>query len=155
MHKINERARRVHDFLGTIADTVAKQTQFVQRNRKITPLSWLLATVLGWMNNKTGTLSTIVENFEQQGIDISEQAVSKRFTTQTVEFFKQMIAQACKLLVHHHPENLPLTQRFNGVYVEDCSTVRLPSDLIDEFPGCGGSGAEEKGAAIKTFCRVE
>jgi hypothetical protein len=107
------------------------------------------------MNNKTGTLNTIVENFEQQGIEITEQAVSKRFTTQAVEFFKQMIAQACKLLVHHSPENLPLTQRFNGVYVEDCSTVRLPSDLIDELPGCGGSGSEEKGAAIKTFCRVE
>jgi hypothetical protein len=155
MHKINEYAQRLQDLLGTTAETIAKKTQFIQRNRKITAFAWLLATVLGWMNNKTGTLSTIVEHFEQQGIAITEQAVSKRFSTQAVEFFKQMIAQACILLAHHRPENLPLTQRFNGVYVEDCSTVRLPSDLIGELPGCGGSGSEKKGAAIKTFCRIE
>jgi hypothetical protein len=155
MHNVSECAQRLQDLLGTIAQKVAVSTPFIQRERKITSHAWLLATVLGWLHNKNGTLNTIVENFEQQGIEISEQAVSKRFTTPCVEFFKQMIAQACKLLVNHHAENLPLTQRFNGVYVEDCSTVRLPSDLIDKLPGCGGSGSEEKGAAIKTFCRVE
>jgi len=55
-----------------------------------------------------------------------------------------MIAQACKLLVTHQTELLPLTQKFNGLYAEDCSTVRLPNDLIDELPGCGGSGSDKK-----------
>jgi hypothetical protein len=155
MHKINERAQRLQDLFGSVAEKIAQQTQFIQRTRKITPLAWLLATVLGWMNNKNGTLNTIVENFEQQGIEITEQGVSKRFTSHAVDFFKQMIVQACKLLVNHDAENLPLIERFNGVYVEDCSTVRLPSDLIDKLPGCGGNGSEEKGAAIKTFCRIE
>jgi hypothetical protein len=106
------------------------------------------------MNNKNGTLNTIVENFEQQGIDISEQGVSKRFTTEAVDFYKQMIAQACKLLVNQHAEILPLTKNFNGLYVEDGSTVRLPNDLMDELPDCG-SNRTEKGAAIKTFSRIE
>jgi hypothetical protein len=66
-----------------------------------------------------------------------------------------MIAQACKLLVNHHTEILPLTKKFNGIYAEDCSTVRLPNDLIDELPGCGGSGSDKKGAAVKTFSRIE
>jgi hypothetical protein len=107
------------------------------------------------MNNKNGTLNSIVENFDQQGIAITEQAVSKRFTAEAVEFFKQMIAQACKLLVNHHTEILPLTKKFNGIYAEDCSTVRLPNDLMDDLPGCGGSGSDKKGAAVKTFCRIE
>ena len=47
-----------------------------------------------------------------QGIDITEQAVSKRFDSNAVEFFKQMIAKACQLLVDNHTEVLPLTQRF-------------------------------------------
>jgi hypothetical protein len=69
--------------------------------------AWLLATVFGWMHNKTGTLSTLVDNFEQQGITITEQAISKRFT-----------AEACLLLVNYQTENLPLTKNFNGIYVE-------------------------------------
>ena len=155
MSHVTEYVRRLQDLLGGIATEVSVTTHFIQRQRKITALSWLLATVFGWMNNKEGTLTTIVENFEQQGVSITEQAISKRFTSEAVEFFKQMIAQACKLLVNHQTELLPLTQKFNGLYAEDCSTVRLPNDLIDELPGCGGSGSDKKGAAIKTFCRIE
>jgi hypothetical protein len=155
MKKINERAQRLQVLFGDIAEIVAKITHFIQRERKITAMSWLLATVFGWTSDKNGTLSSIVEQFEQQGIAITEQAVSKRFDSTAIAFFQQMIAKACQLLVDHDVEVLPLTQRFNGLYVEDCSSVRLPSDLVDELPGCGGSGSEEKGAAIKTFCRIE
>ena len=155
MHDVTEYVCRLQDLLGEVAQKVADDTQFIQRKRKITPLAWLLATVFGWMNNKQGTLNNIVENFEQQGINITEQGVSKRFTDTAVEFYKQMIAQACKLLVNQHAESLPLTKNFNGIYAEDCSTVRLPNDLIDELPGCGGSGSDKKGAAVKTFCRIE
>jgi hypothetical protein len=155
MNKVNERAKRLQVLLGNIAENVAKNTNFIQRERKFNALEWTAATVLGWINNKKGTLNTIVENFEQQGIQITEQAVAKRFDPNAVEFFKQMIAKTCKLLVENDTEILPLTKHVNGLYVEDSSTVRLPSDLIDQLPGCGGSGSEEKGAAVKTFCRIE
>ena len=155
MLHVSECVRRLQDLFGDTAKNLAASTNFIQRERKITALGWLLATVLGWMHNKNGTLETIVAHFEQQGIDITEQAVAKRFTDNAARFFKQLIAQACMLLVTHDTEKLPLLQCFNGVYVEDCSTVRLPSDLIETLPGCGGSGSEDKGAAIKTFCRIE
>jgi hypothetical protein len=148
-------ARQLQTLFGDTAEKIANETNFIQRTRKITALGWLLATVLGWLNNKNGTLETIVEHFEQQGVNITEQGVAKRFTKQAADFFKKMIATACVLLVGANVEILPLTRRFNGVYVEDCSTVRLPSDLIDELPGCGGSGSDKKGAAIKVFARID
>jgi len=155
MLSVPECVQQLQNLFGDTAKTIASDTNFIQRERKISALGWILATVLGWMNNKNGTLETIVANFEQQGVKISEQGVSKRFTPQAVDFLKQLIAQACMLLVCTNGDVLPLTRRFNGVFVEDCSTVRLPSDLIETLPGCGGSGSEEKGAAIKTFCRIE
>jgi hypothetical protein len=155
MNKVSKCAQRLQALFGDAAKNVAKITNFIQRERKVTAVAWLLATTIGWMNNKKGTLNTIVENFEQQGIEITEQAVSQRFDPSAIEFFKQMIAQACKLLVDHNTEVLPLTKHFNGLYVEDCSTVRLPSDLVDQLPGCGGSGSKEKGASLKTFCRID
>ena len=155
MLSVTKCLQQLQILFGDIAQKIAIETDFIQRERKITALGWLLATVLGWMNNKNGTLETISANFEQQGVKITEQGISKRFTPQAVDFLKQLIAHACMLLVCTNGEILPLTRRFNGVFVEDCSTVRLPSDLVGTLPGCGGSGSEEKGAAIKTFCRVE
>jgi len=78
MSDVTAHVDRLQALLGSVAPQIAAETQFIQRTRKITPLSWLLATVFGWMHNKEGTLNTIVENFEQQGIDITEQGVSKR-----------------------------------------------------------------------------
>jgi len=152
---VTDCSKQLQALFGDIAAKIASETNFIQRSRKITALDFLLAVALGFLNNKNGTLETIVENFEQQGIKITAQGVSKRFTKQAAEFFKQMIATACVLLVGANVEILPLTRRFTGVYVEDCTTVRLPSDLIDELPGCGGSGSDEKGAAIKAFARIE
>ena len=80
MLNVTECVRRLQDLFGDTAKNLAASTNFIQRERKITALGWILATVLGWMHNKNGTLETIVANFEQQGIEITEQAVSKRFT---------------------------------------------------------------------------
>ena len=66
------------------------------------------------MNNKNGTLETIVANFEQQGAKITEQGVSKRFTTQAANFLKQLIAHACMLLICTNGEILPLIGGFDG-----------------------------------------
>jgi len=107
MDKISERARRLQALFGDIAKNVAPNTNVIQRERKITVLSWLSATGLGWMNNKKGPLNNIVEHFEQQGIAIREQAVSQRFDPHAVEFFKQMIAKSCRLLVDNNTEVLP------------------------------------------------
>ena len=95
MLHVNECARRLQDLFGDSAKNLAASTNFIQRERKITALGWILATVLGWMHNKNGTLETIVANFEQQGIDITEQGIAKRFTDKAANFFKQLIAQAC------------------------------------------------------------
>jgi hypothetical protein len=160
MSKIMERARRLQALFEDRAEEIAKQAGFIKRRRKINAIGWLLAVALGWTNNKKGTLESLVEQFELQGVDLTEQAVSKRFGPTAAEFLKQMTAYACKLLVDDIREVLPLTQDFNGIYVEDSSSVCLPSELVDEFPGCGsyGSGLNEKGAkgaSIKTFCRIE
>ena len=45
MNKIIERAKRLQALLGDIAEHVAQNTNFIQRRRKVTAMSWLLATV--------------------------------------------------------------------------------------------------------------
>jgi len=99
MLSVTECIQQLQILFGDTAQKIAIETDFIQRERKITALGWLLATVLGWMNNKNGTLETISANFEQQGVKITEQGISKRFTPQAVDFLKQLIAHACMLLI--------------------------------------------------------
>ena len=79
MLNVTECIQRLQDLFGTIAEKIAHDTQFIQRIRKITPLGWLTATVLGWLNNKNGTLETIVGHFEQQGINITPSSTTWEF----------------------------------------------------------------------------
>ena len=59
MKKITERTQRLQALFGDIAKNVAQATQFIRRERKITALSWLLATVFGWLSDKNGSRSRL------------------------------------------------------------------------------------------------
>lgn len=48
-----------------------------------------------------------------------------------------------------------LTRKFKGIYVDDCTSVNLPSDIAEEYHGCGGTSSSKGKGAIKTFCRFE
>ena len=47
---------------------------------------------------------------------------------------------------------IPLLERFTAVEVGDSSTVTLPDEYAEEFPGCGGTSASGK-AAVKIQAR--
>ncbi|GHT15875.1 hypothetical protein FACS1894170_13400 [Planctomycetales bacterium] len=66
-----------------------------------------------------------------------------------------MLASTIQKLVTENPEILPLTSGFNGIVVDDCTTVQLPADLADTLPGCCCGDGKSGKAAVKTFCRFE
>ena len=55
MRNVTAYVQRLQDLLGDVVQNAAADTHFIQRQRKITPLAWLLATVFGWLHNKHGT----------------------------------------------------------------------------------------------------
>ena len=56
------------------------------------------------------------------------------------------------LVVQTNTEIPQLLQRFNGVYIGDCTTVALPDSLATKYPGCGGGkDPEKKSAAMMIF----
>ena len=48
---------------------------------------------------------------------------------------------------------MPLLSRFNGVYLQDSTTLSLPPELAELLPGCGGSTPEAGAAALKLQVR--
>ncbi|MGL6248506.1 MAG: hypothetical protein ACRC3A_05345 [Culicoidibacterales bacterium] len=68
-----------------------------------------------------------------------------------------IISHALKTLVNQNKETITLLDKFNGgVFIDDCSTVKMPASLANLLPGCrGGKDAKDTAAAVKTLLRFE
>jgi hypothetical protein len=86
----------------------------------------------------------------QLGLDLSQTAVAKRFAAgqPLVDFFRAALDRALREAVAAPPSTAALFQRFTAVLIGDASTVALPDELADLFPGCGGSAGASR-AALK------
>lgn len=159
MKKYTEQSRRMQSLFQETAPRVAGETKFIKRVRKIDPTNALKALVFACMHHKQTTLEDFVASFKRLNVDISQQAVAKHLDGNAVAFFKEMCGHALKTLVNKNEEPLPLLDRFNGVYIDDCSTIKMPAALANELPGCGGgvggNDVKNTAAAIKVLCRFE
>ena len=50
---------------------------------------------------------------------------------------------------------IPWLSQFNGVSAEDCSTIGLPTEMADQFPGCGCHDGQSGKAALRLFVCYE
>lgn len=143
---------QVGEALGRIfsekAEELAKQTQFIQRQVKITG-SWFAQTVVfGWLMNPSATLEELTQTGAALGIAITPQALDQRFTKEASDFLKALVDAATAQVVSTEPVAIALLARFRGVYLEDSTIITLPTELAEVWPGCGGANKASK-AAVK------
>jgi hypothetical protein len=92
-----------------------------------------------------------------QPLGVSRQALDKRLEKgSTADFCRRCLLEAVEHLVDARPALAPLLGRFNGTYLDDCTSVWLPDQAADDFPGTGGSdpGHDAK-ARMKVLLRWE
>ena len=130
------------------ADEVAKQTQFIKRQVKITG-SWFVQTlVFGWLMNPLATLEELTQTGAALGISVSPQGLDQRFTKEASDFLKALVDEATAQVVSAESVVIELLARFAGVYLEDSTIITLPTDLATVWAGCGGDNRASK-AAVK------
>ena len=135
----------------TDADDAARETGFVLRKRLWTGPAFAQALVFGWLDRPDASLERLADL-----AGTSKQALEQRFTYRAVEFLARLLASALeRCLSASSAAALPLLRRFNGVYVEDCTTVSLPRSCAAFLPGCGGPTPDAGLAALKIFSRYE
>jgi hypothetical protein len=66
-----------------------------------------------------------------------------------------VLVEAVNVLLASRPARIPILAKFQGVYVEDCSTISLPAALAGEFPGCGNGDGQSGTAALRLFTSYE
>lgn len=137
--------------MTTKADELAKAAEFYQRRGKYTPAQFLQALTFGFLKRRGAPLEDLA-----QPLGISRQALDKRLEkSTTADFCRLCLLEAVQHLVDARPALAPLLSRFNGVYLDDCTSVWLPDDASEDFPGTGGSDPNRGKARMKALLRWE
>ncbi len=138
--------------LGQLARQVGAESGVIVRQRKFTADSLAQTLALGYLQNPCARDEQLARIAALLGVVVTPQAVAQRFTWTLARFLRRLFEETVRQAIAAPPAAIPLLQRFTGVYVQDSTTIALPQGWGDDFPGCGGNGAE---AALKVQVRLE
>jgi len=144
-------AQLLHELFGATAERLARETGFSQRRQhKITGASFARALVFPWLGSATARLSDLNAALSASGVEVSLQAVAQRFNARAADFLRALLAHALQAVVTGQAARLPVLERFTAVQLWDSSTIALPPEFADLWPGCGGGHSAGDGlAALK------
>jgi hypothetical protein len=145
MKSIAEVAQALQTVLTEVAAEAGRQSGFVQRRSKLDGARFVQTLVLGFQATPDATLERLVQMAAMVGVAITPQGLAQRFGAPAA-CLKTVLAAAVEQLVTAEPQTVAVLQRFSGVYLQDSTTLSLPTALAEMWPGCGGSGSP---AALK------
>lgn len=137
------------------ADTVARTTQFVQRESKLTGPLFVQTLTFGWLHRPEATLQELAQTAASLGLSISPQGLDQRFGPRAADFLLAVLQDAVLQVVTADPVAIPILQRFpGGVCLLDSTTLTLPDALADHWRGCGGTTSQDGQAALRAQVRL-
>jgi hypothetical protein len=145
---ISKVASLLQSALGAELDSIGRETGVIRRQRKFSGASLLKMVVLTMMKSPNATTDDFVVTAAQLGVMVTPEAIEKRFTATLVAHLKAGLEHVLKHAFAAHPAAIPLLDKFTAVEIGDSSTVTLPDEYEEEFPGCGGKMGSGK-AAVK------
>jgi len=134
--------------LSESMDALARETDCVRRERKFSGSTLLSTLVLTILQNPKAKPDNYQTTAAQLGVDVTENAISQRFTPELVKFLETALQRVLRHVLTAKAPPIELLDRFSGVTIGDSSTVTLPDEYAEQFPGCGGSHGSGK-AALK------
>jgi hypothetical protein len=154
MSTLPQVARCMQTVLTDEADAAGRRSGFIQRQVKLTGGTFAQTLVFGWLSNPEATLEELAQTAAVLGVQITPQGLDERFTPEAAQCLQQVLEAGLQQLVADEPVALPLLERFNGVYVQDSSTIPLPDELASIWRGCGGRTEQRTQSSLKIQLRL-
>src|SRR5919199_3992169 len=146
---IEQVADALQDIFGSVAQSLARETKFVQRESKLGGAHFAQTLVFTYLANPDATLEELCQTAAALGVDITPAGLTQRFTEAAATFLQAVLAAAGTRTLAADPLAIPLLERFAGVYLEDSTTLALSEALRDYWAGCGN--ATGQGGAARTI----
>ena len=110
--------------------------------------------VFGWLAHPTATVEQLAQMADRVGVDVSPQAIDRRFTDATTDLLRTVLSASMQQVVAADPVAIPLLQRFTSVRVHDSTTISLPDVLTSTWRGCG-NGTDRGTAGLKCGVQID
>lgn len=150
---IEQVATALQDVLTTVAQRLARETQFVQRESKLDGARFVQTLVFSYLATPDATLEELAQTAAALDVQITPEGLTQRFSAAAATFLQQVLAEAVKRLLAAEPLAIELLARFEGVYIEDSTTIVLPEALPKIWRG-SGNGSDQGNAALKVNLRL-
>jgi hypothetical protein len=141
-------ARPLQALFGPLAEEVAAEVPVVRRRRKFSPATLARTCILGFLAKPHASEEDLARTAARCGVLVTPQAVEQRYTDTMATFLEALFRRAIRQRVQADRTLAPLLERFPALILLDSTSVALPAELADRFPGCGGSYGGGR-AAIK------
>ena len=149
-------SRTLNEVLTDRAEALARVSGFVRRRSKLSGSVFVQTLVFGWLGTPMAGIGALSRVAGALGVRITPQGLEQRFTKEAATYLQQVLAEGVQRLVEREPAAVPILQRFNGVDVQDSTTVPLPDELAAAWPACGNSKEpEDETASLKLQVRLE
>lgn len=156
MESLPQMSAAMEHILTAVADEAAAAVGFVRRRRVLTGALFAQALVLGLLARPAATLHQLTQTVAARGAGISPQGLAQRFGPEAAALLARVLAAAVAAPLRADPVAIPLLGRFGGgVWVLDCTTVRLPDALTAVWQGCGGRTGRGTQSALKLQVRLD
>lgn len=129
----------VQNLVGTWAEEVDQETRIIQRKRKFSASTLAQTFVLGMLTNPKASDEDLAKTAAAVGVSVSAQAVEQRYSQRLADFLQWLFRKGMVASVQAQECVPDILERFADVLVLDSTTISLPPELADVFPGCGGS----------------
>lgn len=156
MESLPQVAAVLEQVLTVVADEAAVAVGFIRRRRVLTGALFVQTLVMGWLARPEATLHQLTQTLAARGASISPQGLAQRFGPEAVALLARVVAAAVSTMTTTGGVEAPLLRRFaGGVWVLDCTTIRLPDVLAGVWRGCGGRTGRGTQAALKLQVRLD
>jgi len=145
-NSVTQLGKAIQNVLQVHANRAGVSTGLIKRVREFTGATFAQTMILGQMREGEIAMSDLASFARQVGVNVSAQAIDKRFTEKTATFFQELLNAACTQVVAADPVAIPVLKRFSEVVVEDSTTLSLPDDLEKVWQGCGNATESAKSA---------
>jgi len=153
-NSVTQLGKAIQSVLQIHANRAGVSTGLIKRVREFTGATFAQTMILGQMQEGEIAMSDLASFARQVGVNVSAQAIDKRFNKKTATFFQELLNASFTQVVAADTVAISLLERFSEVIVEDSTTQSLPDELEEVWRGCGNATDSAK-SAFKVQVRMD
>ena len=136
---------RLQELFRVTGRQAGRESQFIQRERKLNGETFVTSLVWGWLANPQATLGELSQSAALFGVNITPQGLAQRMTESAAACLRQVLEASLLLVGQGSEGSETFLERFNGVYLLDSTEVPVPEAWASLWSG-GGNQHQQRGA---------